>query len=218
MASAHAATFADLGFLHVRGVFDSATVDALRADLDALSGWKASGIEVGDVVKKASTWTADTHKFFTPVRKIHEQSAVWQTACAGVLAAQARELMGGPVVLDHALGIVKPPQLGQAFPLHQDGAYYGPADGRCVLGNIYLDDVRPDNGSLHLAPRSHGGPLVHHEEHGKKVLHPARFPTLIAPEAKAGDVVWFHLWTVHGSAPNVSPKARRAVRVGYCAA
>ena len=57
--------------------------------------------------------------------------------------------------------------------------------------------------------------FVHHTHTGKKALDPEAFPEIVTPQAQAGDVVWFHMWAVHGSAPNVAHRCRRAVRVGY---
>jgi len=207
------------GFLHRRDVFDAATLKTLRTDLDEVSGWAAALRGSDQTVFGQEPWL-DAEKpagaYFTPVERLHDQSAAWAAVCRGVLHEHASQLLGVPGVFEHALGIIKPPIKGLTFPLHQDGVYYSPADGRCVLANVYLDDVTLDNGSILFAPGSHRQLWAHDTTRGKKsVSHPEQFQTLVTPQAQAGDVVYFHLWTVHGSPPNRSARCRRTVRVGY---
>jgi phytanoyl-CoA hydroxylase len=210
-------TFWRRGFVHRRNVFNGAQLAAMRRDLDDLSGYaKVIANQGGDVTAQEAWLTAERGKFFTPVLDVHQHSEAWRTAVTGVLQAHASQLLDAPAVLEHATGIVKPPIRGMTFPLHQDGVYYSPDDGRCVLANVYLDDVTPDNGSILFAVGSHTQLWPHDTTRGKKsVTHPAHFQNLVTPQAQAGDVVWFHLWTVHGSPPNQSPSCRRTVRVGY---
>lgn len=210
-------TFWRDGFVHQRDVFTGEQLAALRHDLNALSGWAAVLAGEGDVIGALPWLTAEVGRYFTPVENLAARSAVWRDVCDGVLHVGASQLLDAPAVFEHATGIIKPPVIGLTFPLHQDGVYYSPPDGRCVCANVYLDDVRPDNGSILFAPGSHAELWPHDTAHGKKALtDPDRwFPGLVTPQAQAGDVVWFHLWTVHGSQPNVSPYCRRAVRVGY---
>ena len=210
-------TFWRDGFLHVRDVFDGAQLEALRTDLNDLSGWSAAFAGVpGDVISQEAWLTAEKGRYFTPVERLHTRSVAWREVALGILQTHAAQLLDAPAVIEHALGIIKPPVQGLTFPLHQDGVYYSPADGRCVLANVYLDDVTPDNGSILFAPGSHAKLWEHDTTRGKKsVSHPEHFPRLVTPQAQAGDVVYFHLWTVHGSPPNTSPMVRRGVRVGY---
>ena len=206
-----------LGFLHRKNVFNGHQLATLRGDLDRVSGYAdVIANQTGDVVAQQAWLTEERGAFFTPVLEVHQQSEAWQAVVTGVLQAHAAQLLDAPAVLEHATGIVKPPIRGMTFPLHQDGVYYSPDDGRCVLANVYLDDVTPENGSILFAPGSHGQLWPHDTTRGKKsVSHPEQFTNLIMPPAQAGDVVWFHLWTVHGSPPNRSASYRRSVRVGY---
>lgn len=209
------------GFVHRPRVFDGAQLKTLRADLDRLSGYDVVIANTnkggGDVTAQQAWLTVEqSEKFFTPVLDVQQGSAAWKAVIEGVLHAHASQLLDAPAKLDHATGIVKPPIRGMTFPLHQDGVYYSPADGRCVLANVYLDDVTPENGSILFAVGSHTQLWPHDTSRGKKsVSHPEQFPNLVMPQAQAGDVVYFHLWTVHGSPPNTSPSYRRTVRVGY---
>jgi ectoine hydroxylase-related dioxygenase (phytanoyl-CoA dioxygenase family) len=208
---ADVAAFHADGYWHQRAVLAPDAVRGLRDELDRL-------LVVGGRLPWTGPWlTAEAGLGYLPIRDLVNRSPAWHDVCHGVLRSTAGELLGTPAFLDEAVGIIKPAKIGQTFPLHQDGIYYAPENGRLVIANVYLDDVTPDNGSLRLAPGSHTrGLLPHTCAFGKKALAEADVPpTLVEPQAAAGDVVWFDLWTVHGSAPNRSRSLRRAVRAGY---
>lgn len=199
-------------------VFTGDALTALQADLDRISGW-TGGVanQTGQHVVRATPWVAaEANRYFTPVRHLRQESVAWQGAC-DALAPIADVLVQSPLVLDHCMGIIKPPQVGQTFPWHQDGAYYGPASGIGVLANVYLDDTTADNGSIQVVPQTQTHLRAHSMVAGKKSLPDLDVSGAIEPQAKAGDVLWFHLWTVHGSRPNLSAFCRRAVRVGFLA-
>ena len=207
LSPAQIARFRVEGFLHDRAILAPDDVAGFCGELGRLA------VE-GGAVPWTGPWVAsETGHGYAPVRYLAERSAPWKAFCAD-LGRRAAQLLGDQTaVLYEATGILKPPQLGQSFPWHQDGAYYGPIDGHYVIANLYLDDVTPENGSLQVVPCSHRAALAHVERDGKKVV--ALDGTPVEPQAKAGDVVWFHLWTVHGSPPNHGSTPRRAVRLGY---
>lgn len=205
------AQFQREGYFHQPAVFDAWLTQDLRAELKRVGESKRAW---------ATAWTKaeDGSKGFQPVRDLLDLSTLWKAQSDGVLHQTARAIFGVPVFCDGAVGIVKPPAIGQRFPPHQDSAYYGPINGQYVGAYIYLDDVAPDNGSLELAPGSHGYMRTHvGTGTGKWFIEEDDFSYVI-PHAKAGDVVWFHLWIVHRSSPNLSDRVRHSVRVGYAPA
>jgi hypothetical protein len=102
------------GWWWQQDVVDAPTLTALRVDLDRLSGWSADGPK--DVTWSGPWITAETGHGFTPTRQLAEVSETWRAFCAGPLQASASRLFGEPAVLMNAMGIVKPPQIGQTFP------------------------------------------------------------------------------------------------------
>lgn len=85
---------------------------------------------------------------------------------------------------------------------------------------VYLDDVTPTNGSLQCVPGSHVDGLIEHQKIKGTKLHlsddvMARFAAPVEIQAKAGDVVLMSHHVIHGSGPNRSESARRAVRITY---
>lgn len=197
------------GFLWCPGICNLTAVDVLRAELTRCYGDQWAG-----------PWQSDeAGKGFHPIHDLHRISPAWEAVAKG-LEPMASALLGVPAELAACLGIVKPPEIGQSFPLHQDGVYYGPRDGRYVYATLYLDDVTADNGSIRFLPGSHHTLLTHcTTTTGKQALPPDqyRLEDTVLPWAKAGDVTWAHLWTIHGSAGNTSTAIRRTARIGFTA-
>lgn len=195
------------GFVHVPSVFSADEVEQLRDHLAELSQ--------GNPL--AGPWIAqETGAGFVGTSDLHRHSAAWANAVTR-LQSFAGDLLGCPVQVAEAFGIAKPPQVGMTFPPHQDGAYYGGDSGRYVMATVYLDPVTPNNGSIRFAPGTHRALIPHEpQERGKKSLA-GKFSLadMVEPQAHPGDVVWSHLWTVHGSYPNTSDSIRRTARIGF---
>lgn len=210
LTDAEIAHFLTEGYVHQRAVFAPEDVRVLTKDLNRLT------VEGGGVVWTGPWKQGEEGHGFAIVKDLATRSALWHDACYDVLRPLATPLLKKQedVTVFEAVGIIKPPQIGQTFPLHQDGIYYGPIDGDYVIANVYLDDWTPTNGSLQLVPRTHYS-LLTHDQRGKKQIPDETFPERVEPQALAGDVVWFHLWTVHGSQPNHSDLPRRTVRAGF---
>jgi ectoine hydroxylase-related dioxygenase (phytanoyl-CoA dioxygenase family) len=84
---------------------------------------------------------------------------------------------------------------------------------------VHLDNADERSGCLKFLAGSHKlGPLEH-------IIGPDTAPHLppdtyrledaVAVPARAGDVILFHLWTIHGSSVNHSDGWRRLVRLGF---
>ncbi|MEL7140036.1 MAG: phytanoyl-CoA dioxygenase family protein, partial [Pseudomonadota bacterium] len=79
---------------------------------------------------------------------------------------------------------------------------------------LMLEDVTPDNGPLMVIPGSHRGPLLSHHANG--VFCGAVDPDdpafarekAVTLTGKAGSMTVHHARTLHGSAPNMSDRAR----------
>jgi hypothetical protein len=147
--------------------------------------------------------------------------AVTKRSLAG---AMADLLDGGPVELHHSRLHVKPPEAGHPFPMHQDWAFYKHADDRYCDVLVHLDDTRHENGEIRFLDGSHKlGALEHvvkDPETGKGCT--PHLPTsqynltdTVAVPARAGDVVVFNIFTIHGSHINTTDRQRRLVRVGF---
>lgn len=133
----------------------------------------------------------------------------------------ASQLLGGSVRFWHDQLFCKPARHGGIVAWHQDYSYWTRtkpmAHLTCWIG---LDDATVENGCIHYVPGSHKWDLlpitglagdmaaiqeVLSEEQWKQFQNPR------AVELKAGECVYHHPLTVHGSFENRSDYPRRAV-------
>ncbi|MCX5661765.1 MAG: phytanoyl-CoA dioxygenase family protein [Planctomycetota bacterium] len=107
--------------------------------------------------------------------------------------------------------LYKEPVGGHPKHLHQDAAYFehrfeGPVG---VLNYAVDTDLR--NGALHVVPGSHRmGVLKHVDTFSHLGLDPAEWTwdKALPIIGQAGDAIFFHVKTIHGSRENMSDKAR----------
>ena len=119
---------------------------------------------------------------------------------------------------------LKRPREGSGFRWHQDSPYWSHVCGHCdELPNVMitLDDADRENGCFRLVPGSHRqgflpgladgtalGPLFTDPDHFDESAQ-------WLAELPAGSLVVFDAHTVHGSEPNRSDRARRAIVLTY---
>ena len=144
----------------------------------------------------------------------------WYELSALVFAAALFALLVGPnVELHHSTMHVKPPETGHPFPMHQDIPFYPHEDGRYIDALVHMDNADEQSGCIKFLAGSHKlGKLEHITGPDIEPYLPTdryRLEDAVSVPAKPGDVVVFHLWTVHGSAVNQSGRWRRLVRVGF---
>jgi phytanoyl-CoA hydroxylase len=122
-------------------------------------------------------------------------------------------LIGPNVQLHHTKMLVKPPEQGAPFPMHQDHPYFPHERHSVLAASVHLDDTDEENGCLHVIPGSHNlGPLEAKGE-SKSLDYPLESGTPCP--AAAGDVLFFNYLTVHGSGVNRSTRTRRNVLFQY---
>lgn len=119
---------------------------------------------------------------------------------------------------------LKRPREGSRFRWHQDSPYWAhffPDVDHLPNLMLALDDATPDNGCLRIVRGSHHRGMLPGLEGqgtlGPLFTDPAHFdesqgaPAVLA----AGDMLFFHPSTVHGSEPNTSERLRRAFLFTY---
>lgn len=145
----------------------------------------------------------------------------------------ASQLLQGPVRFWHDQLFCKPAGHGGVVAWHQDYSYWTRtrpmAHLTCWIG---LDDSTVENGCVHYIPGSHQWNLLPITGLAgdmaaiRNVLDDAqwqKFQSPAAVELKAGECVFHHPLTIHGSFANRSSRPRRAVvintvRDGVCSA
>lgn len=214
--------FHENGFLHIPEVFGTAETQELSDELDRLvaewaltsPGWEGNWREIYMDPEVAS------RSKLTAMHDLQFYSETWFRGVSNPKLVEAvSDLIGPNVELHHSTLHIKPPQSGHPFPMHQDSPFYPHRQKGFVDVLIHLDDTNEENGEIRFLAGSHkNGALEHLTAEGMYYYLPPddyRLGDTLAVPAKAGDVVAFHLWTVHGSYINKTKQPRRLVRVGY---
>jgi phytanoyl-CoA hydroxylase len=218
-ADGQAAFFRDNGYLVCRGVFDEADVAALRRGVDAvISAAAGTRFDMNHTWSAARDGDDDLHEVV--LKGFHDlqyHAAVFTRAVAHPRLVDALTQVIGPnVQLHHTKMLVKPPEKGAPFPMHQDYPYFPHTRHTVTAASVHLDDATEENGCLRVVPGSHKlGPL---EAIGPShVVDSAKYPIEegLALPAGAGDVVLFNYLTIHGSGVNASDRPRRNVLFQY---
>ena len=206
------------GYLLVKGVFTKEEVEEMRGAVDRIiqraaeanrdhnSTWQGDYMPPEELKKLVLRGFHDVH--------YHEACFLRALAHPNMVAILTR-LIGPNVQLHHSKMLVKPPEKGAAFPMHQDYPYF-PHDKHTMLAaSMHLDDADEENGCIHVLPGSHKmGPIPHV---GRHYLNHKEYPIEmgIPCPAEAGDVLFFNYLTIHGSKPNRSNRYRRNVLFQY---
>ena len=210
------------GAVCVRGAFDPDEVDLARRAIDANladlspSAKRASAEGDGAFVEDFCSW-----------QRIAELGAFVRTSSAASLAGA---IMGSETVRffhDHVL--VKEPGTGQRTPWHQDIPYYNVEGSSNVSLWIPVDPV-PRAVTLEFVAGSHRGPwfvprsFLDHQarwfpegslaELPDIAADPDRFP-VVGWALEPGDVVCFHMATLHTAAGNPGPGRRRVLSLRF---
>lgn len=215
--------FGENGFLRLEKVFPPDELKRISDDLhyimETFAMWDAAW--KGPWRKKYLTDDEDQKAVLVAIHELQHYSAAWTHAITkpSLCDAIATLMDTDSLELHHATLHAKSPDTGAPFPMHQDVPFYAHSDGRYIDALVHLDDADEVSGCIKFLAGSHKlGPLEH-------IVGPETAPHLptdrfrledaISCHAKAGDVVLFHLWTVHGSSVNHSGRWRRLVRLGY---
>jgi phytanoyl-CoA hydroxylase len=198
------------GYVHARGVFDAAEVEEMRAALDRI----LAAVE-GTANDANHRWSAAEKE--TVLKGFHNvqyhDAAFMRAAAHPRMVELLTQLIGPNVQLHHTKMLVKPPEKGAPFPMHQDYPYFPHEQHTVVAASVHLDDTNEENGCLRVVPGSHRlGPL---EPTGESNDPDTPLEDGTAMPAAAGDVLFFNYLTIHGSGVNTSAGTRRNVLFQY---
>lgn len=227
LSSVELQAFHDGGFFVRRGMFSASEVAPVRAALERLYA-----------VAQTLTATGDHDGAFfalgvKPGRPVVVQRVVW----AGGSEPGLLELSEDSRLVDPALELLgttsceqllcqahyKMPNDGVAFDWHQDIQHRdkGNDTWRDVTGRgsyvqtiLLVDDMTEENGPLEFLPKH----AVTLDARGRIVEGaPVDTKHSVPVTGRAGDVLFFGPYAVHGSTPNVSNMPRRVLINGYAA-
>jgi len=212
-------SFDENGYYLARGVFPPEAVRELDRDFDRIVATNAARNEnsnrrwVGenkDLQVAANLVINHTHQ-------VQSYSARWLQAMMDPVFLDAVEGIIGPdIVLHHSKLLQKPAEKGAPFPMHQDWTYFPSEKDTMIGATIAVTRATDEMGCLRVYPGSHKlGRVAGTDGQSQSEFLAKNYPldraTII--EAEAGDVLFFHYFTVHGSMPNRSPHVRKNVLV-----
>ncbi|MBI2193518.1 MAG: phytanoyl-CoA dioxygenase family protein [Planctomycetes bacterium] len=214
------AFFWDQGYLRVEKLFGPKEIQALSDELDwVFETWADHNAQwqgpwrdqyLTEEQKKAAKLVA--------INDFHLHSALWNRVAADPRITEVvSDLIGPDVELHHTTLHAKPPAVGSPFPMHQDHAFYAHEGHAYVDTLLHIDPAPVESGCIQFLPGSHKAGALPHILDGAPHLPTDRYrlADAVSVAAGAGDLVLFHLCTVHGSDLNRSGQWRRIVRLGY---
>jgi len=210
--------FAEDGFYVAKGVFSADEVKALETDFDRIVDQISS---TGENIN--ATWGGPEMErlgaqnlVVIHTHNVQQYSAAWTRALLqDRFLKVATDILGPDVLLHHTKLFQKPPERGAPFPMHQDWDYFPTLKHSMIAGVIHVSDATDAMGCLRVFPGTHKlGPVqgtAGFMESDILAKYPLEEATPV--EVEAGDVVFFHYFTIHGSMPNQSMDTRKTVLV-----
>ncbi len=206
-------SYAANGFVVVPAVFSPAEIARYRDHYMALRRFPREGDTTGVTANSEQ----DTNQQYPRMIHMHRWDDVsLQWLLDPRLNAVMTGLLGREPYAVQTMLYYKPPGArGQA--LHQDQFYLKVQPGTCLAAWLALDDCDEANGCMQLVPGSHRWEVLCTQPADTTLsftditvpLPPGVSPTPVL--MRAGDVLFFHGSTVHGSYPNTSDRFRRAL-------
>ncbi|MDB6095372.1 MAG: Phytanoyl-CoA dioxygenase [Verrucomicrobia bacterium] len=210
------------GYLGIENVFSSAEVEELRRVTDEFVE-KSRSVTVNDAVFDLEPTHTPTNPRLRRLKDPIKQHPAYRRAIVNPnLLRIVSQLIGPDLTTNGNKLNLKLADGGSPVEWHQDWAFYPHTNDDLLAVGVAMDDSSLENGCLMVIPRSHRGPLLDHHQDGGfigAVSDPDFAPHGAIPiTLKAGGVSIHHARTLHGSAPNRSPRARRLLLFQYCAA
>ena len=153
------------------------------------------------------------------VRRLHDavnrDPVFWDAIRDRGVIGPIEQLIGPDIRLYGSKINMKLGGFGSPVEWHQDWAFYPHTNDDLLAIGVMIDDVTLENGPLLVMPGSHRGPLYDHHSDGyfigavEDVDNQVDLSAAVPLTGRAGAMTVHHVRTLHGSAPNLSDKARR---------
>jgi len=212
--------YARLGVVHVRGLLEETEVAEIRETfMEQVERDRSVGhddhVPDDDVLARYP-------RFVHPHRRT--ELAVGRLARRWMLepriVERVAEMIGPPLAAQSMFYFKPPTARGQA--LHQDNLFLQAHPETCIAAWIAIDDCDADNGGLQVVPGTHRYEIVcPGEADTEESFTTAAIPVpdglaAVQTEMRAGDVLFFHGSTAHGSGPNrTTDRFRRSLIFHY---
>jgi len=136
------------------------------------------------------------------------------------LLDSVESIIGENIVLHHTKLFYKPKKIGSAFPLHQDWSFFPTKKNTMIAAIIHLSDTNENMGCVRIIPKSHNLGLVkksNGHNYINKIHNHYKLEEGLPIIANAGDTLFFHSCTLHGSMANISNKPRKTILMQFYA-
>ena len=218
-----AATYLQHGCLVVRGLMKPYIAD-MAADIAATVGQSIELLDQAE--RRPEGWVSANGSLFIPAPEGYDRdkqimtvgisyftSAAFLRAATDSTALDILEAVLGPNIelFGNGQALVKEPVGGHPKHLHQDSAYFEHRYEGPVGILSYVVDTDLVNGALHVVPGSHQqGQLRHVDTFSHLGLDEDEWPweAALPIVGQAGDSIFFHVKTIHGSKQNHSHTPR----------
>lgn len=208
--------FDENGYYVARGVFSPQEVAVLNADFDHIV---SQLLDSGEAVN--ARWGGEEtarldggNSVIFHTHNVQCYSANWLQALLQQRFLDVAEAIIGPdIVLHHSKLFQKPSENGSPFPMHQDWTYFPSIQDTMIAGIIHVSQATDEMGCLRVYPGSHKLGRVDGTNGNSYNETLAQYPIEGATPVpcEAGDVVFFHYFTLHGSMSNRSSEVRKTV-------
>ncbi|WGF88309.1 phytanoyl-CoA dioxygenase family protein [Marinivivus vitaminiproducens] len=208
------AFYRENGYILVEDAIDGAMLDRLRALTYGLIDRSRSVSDSDDVFDLDEGHSAESPKLTRIKNPVQRDPAFLEVLRTEKVRGVLEDLIGPSVRLQTSKLNTKAPGGGAAVEWHQDWAFYPHTNDDMLAIGLMLEDVDEANGPLMVLPGSHKGPVLSHFSGGVfcGAVDPADplfdHDRVVTLTGKAGSMTLHHVRTLHGSAPNLSDRAR----------
>jgi ectoine hydroxylase-related dioxygenase (phytanoyl-CoA dioxygenase family) len=209
-----------LGAVHVRGLLAESEVTEIRETfMEQVERDRSIGhddhVPDNDVLARFPRFVHPHRHTDLPVGRLSRR---WMLEPR--IVERVAEMIGPPLAAQSMFYFKPPAARGQA--LHQDNLFLQAHPETCIAAWIAVDDCDGDNGGLQVVPGSHRYDLVCPGEADTEESFTNAAITLpdgmaaVQTDMRAGDVLFFHGSTAHGSGPNrTTDRFRRSLIFHY---
>ncbi len=213
-------SFDEKGYYLAKKVFSEEEIRVLEKDFDKIvkqlskSGENIDATWEGEKIKEIK----NKKDKIVHTHNVHKYSSEWLKAIYNPRFIKiVTSILGEDVIMHHNKLFQKPAENGSPFPMHQDWSYFPTYMDTMIAGIIHVSDATDEMGCLRVYEGSHRLGRVSgtngQESSPAAVLSNYPIEKATAIEAEAGDVVFFHYFTLHGSMPNRSASTRKTVLI-----
>jgi len=214
LTEAQKAFYAENGYLMIEDAVSPAQLARLQQITHALIDASRDVQASDDVYDLDDGHGPDTPRL-TRIKLPHKVDPYfWQVLQDSPMRGVLTDLLGPDTTISTSKLNTKAPGGGAAVEWHQDWAFYPHTNDDLLAFGLMLEDVTEDNGPLMVIPGSHRGPVLSHHSGGVfcGAVDPADpefdLSRAVPLTGRAGSMTVHHVRLLHGSAPNLSDRAR----------